>query len=73
MAQRAWAIVNSRGYIDQSSLKYCRKDAIAAELVEWRKYTWGLRNAHLTDAQFWRKLKANRGYSCRRVTLRVSR
>lgn len=74
--QFAWAVVYSpHGYIDHSSLKYTRRDLIAAELKEFRGRAsplykeWG----NLTDAQFWRKLKRRHRMRVCRIELKVVR
>jgi len=72
-AQTAWAIVGYRGWINHGSLKYRRRDVIAAWVEEFRRYSSMARYADLTDAQFWRVIKRRQNIAIRRITLRVAR
>ena len=73
-AQMRWAVVGWRGYINCGYMGFTRRgvmEKVFADHVRLREAShWG---AGLTDAQFWRKLKRRRGWSVRRVALKVAR
>ena len=71
--QTAWAIVGWRGWINYGSIRYTRKDVIADQVAEFRKYSSMAKHADLTDAQFWRIIKRRRNCRVARIMLRVIR
>lgn len=72
-AQVRWAIVGFSGYINHGYMCFTRRAVIEKVVLEHRGYSTWAKFAGLTDAQFWRKLKRRRGYSVRRVALRLAR
>lgn len=68
--QQAWALVNRRGWVLSHTMRHQRKDVISRMLREYdgmRKHKY----QGLSDAQFWRKLKRDYGWTVRRVELRI--
>lgn len=73
-AQIRWALVGTvRGTIHHGTIAFCRKDVIKCVILEERAYFSNARYSDLTDAQFWRIIKRKRGYSVRRISMRVLR
>ena len=73
-AQMVWAAVGRGGYINWGYMSFTRRgviEKIFAEYADLRSSgRWGV---GLTDAQFWRKMKRGRGWSIKRISLRVAR
>lgn len=73
-AQMRWSIVGYRGHINTGYLAFTRKGVIENVLKEYAGFRERIEWAKgLSDAQFWRKLKRRRGWTVRRVALRVAR
>lgn len=71
--QTAWAVISWRGWINHGTIRYTRKDVIADQVAEWRKFSSVAKYADLSDAQFWRVIKRRRNCHVARITLRVAR
>jgi len=69
--QTAWAIVGFNGWINHSTIRFTRRDVIADQVAEWRKYSSMAKHADLSDSQFWRIIKRRRNCRVARVALRV--
>ncbi|WP_213287567.1 hypothetical protein [Bradyrhizobium sp. sGM-13] len=73
-AQTAWALVFSNGHIHHGRMSFTRKQVIEGVIAEYRGFHSAReRFGHMTDVQLWRHIKRKRGYSVRRVSLRVVR
>lgn len=72
MVNSRWAIVHRNGFINHAWLKYTRRDVIAEYLAEYAGFR-ERRHPGLSDAQFWRLMKRKRGFSVRRVVIKVVR
>jgi hypothetical protein len=72
-AQIRWALVGTyRGTIYSHMVRFTRKAVIESVLAEHRTYSSPKYNGTgLTDAQFWRQLKRRRGWTVRRISMRV--
>lgn len=73
-AQHRWALVHTaNGHIDHSTIQFTRAPVIAGVVARWRLYAWFERkHPNLTDALFWRAIKRHRGYTVRRISMRVA-
>lgn len=70
-AQLRWAIVDRNGHINHGTMAMTRAWVIKEFVAEWRRYPWFVaKHPNLTRALFWRAIK-RRGYSVRRISLRV--
>ncbi|KRR21893.1 hypothetical protein [Bradyrhizobium retamae] len=72
-SQIRWAVVGYRGYINHGYMAFTRGHVIEKVLSDHVRLRETPVWSGLTDAQFWRKLKRRRGWSVRRVSLRVAR
>jgi hypothetical protein len=73
-AQTCWALVFGNGHIHHGRMAFTRKGVIEAVITEYRGFLSAPRRyGHMSDVQLWRHIKRNRGYSVRRVSLRVVR
>lgn len=71
--QKRWCVVYAHGHIHSGYMGYTRRAVIKDVLASHRKFYAYALMAHLSDAQLWRVIKRRRGWTVRRIALRVVR
>jgi hypothetical protein len=70
--QTRWAVVFGNGHINHGAMAFTRRDAVAKVVAEHRKYSAPKYNGEgLTDTQFWRQIKQRRGFTVRKISMKV--